>query len=96
VYDGRSERGKKAVGRSALSRIQTLVSIRLAKNLASLASQFDADANRQFQFQKRRQLFIRRTGNSSSRNAVSFSSADEPLSIIAVCVGNPDRKLPVS
>jgi hypothetical protein len=38
--------------------------------------QFAAGANHRFQFQKRRQLFIR-TGN-------------ETLSVVAMCVNNPD------
>ena len=37
---GRPERGKEAVGRSALSRIQTLASISFAKNPASLTRLF--------------------------------------------------------
>src|SRR5262245_44893089 len=41
----RSERGKEAVGRSALSRIQILVSVCFAKSPARLASQFATEAN---------------------------------------------------
>ena len=43
-------------------------------------SLFSAFGNRRFQFQKRRQLFIR--------------SHNETLSVVAMCVRNPDR-LPV-
>src|SRR5215467_14293691 len=68
--------GKEAVGRSALSRIQVLVSVLFAKNLANLASQFGARANRRFEFHKRSQHFI--------------GTNDETLSV-AVRVHNPDR-----
>jgi len=68
--------GKEAVGRNALSRIQILVSVLFAKNLANLASQFGARANRRFEFHKRSQLFI--------------CSYYEML-CVAMCVNNPDR-----
>jgi hypothetical protein len=48
-----------------------------AKNPASLSSQLAATPNREFKFQKRRQLFIR--------------VHNETLSVIAVRVSNPDR-----
>jgi hypothetical protein len=47
------------------------------ENLASLSRLFAAGANRQFEFQKRSQLIIR--------------VHDEPLSVVAVCICNPDR-----
>src|SRR5262249_25920336 len=49
--------GEKAVGRSALSRIQTLVSRNLAKNLASLARK--KTLMQMVEFQNRSQYFIR-------------------------------------
>jgi hypothetical protein len=42
-----------------------------------LSTQFAACANRRFKFEKRGQLFIR--------------THDETLSIVAMCVSNPDR-----
>ena len=47
------------------------------KNLAKLSNQFTASASRRLQFQKRCQLFIR--------------SHNETLSVVAMCVCNPDR-----
>ena len=47
------------------------------KNLANLSNQFAASANRRFEFQKRRQLFIR--------------THNETLSVVAMRVSNPDR-----
>jgi hypothetical protein len=59
-----------------------LIQIRLGdtkseKNLACLSRKFAASVNRRFQFQKRRQLFIR--------------VHNEKLSVVAVRVSNPDR-----
>jgi hypothetical protein len=54
-----------------------LVETDSAKNLANLSNQFAASANRRFQFRKRRQLFIR--------------MHNETLSVVAMCVCNPDR-----
>jgi hypothetical protein len=50
---------------------------RVLKNLASGSNQFAASANRRFEFQKRRQLFI--------------GMHNETLSIAAIRVCNPDR-----
>ena len=47
------------------------------KNLANLSKQFAVSADRRFEFQKRRQLFIR--------------SHNETLSVVAMRIGNPDR-----
>jgi hypothetical protein len=47
------------------------------KNAASLSKQFAASANRQFEFEKRSQLFIR--------------PHNETLSVVTMCVSNPDR-----
>jgi hypothetical protein len=47
------------------------------ENYASLSKQFVASANRRFEFHKSGQLFIRMN--------------DEPLSVVAMCVNNPDR-----
>jgi hypothetical protein len=47
------------------------------KTAANLSNQFAASADRQFQFEKRSQLFIR--------------THDEPLSVVAMRVTNPDR-----
>jgi hypothetical protein len=47
------------------------------KNYASLSRQFAASADRRFEFHKRGQLFIR--------------VHNETLSVVAVCVSNPDR-----
>jgi hypothetical protein len=48
-----------------------------AENRASLSRQFAASADRPFQFQKRRQLFI--------------CLHNEQLSVAAMCISNPDR-----
>ncbi len=47
------------------------------RNLTSLSRQFAATVNRRFKFQKRSQLFIR--------------AHNKTLSIVAMCVGDPDR-----
>jgi hypothetical protein len=70
--DCRSERAGEVVGRSALSRIQILVSGNSAKSLASSSNQFAATPNRRFEFNKRSQLFIR--------------AHNETLSVVAVRV----------
>jgi len=49
----------------------------LGRNLACLSRQFTASANRQIEFDKRSQLFI--------------GLHNETLSIVAMCVGDPDR-----
>jgi hypothetical protein len=59
-----------------------LTQIRLATwslggNLSSLSRLFAASADRRFQFQKSRQLFI--------------GMHNETLPVVAVCVSNPDR-----
>jgi hypothetical protein len=50
-----------------------------AKNLDNLSNQFAVSSHRQFEFQKRSQLFI--------------GVHNEPLTVAAVCVGNPDCSL---
>jgi len=50
---------------------------RMSENLASLSRQFAASSNRRLQFHKRSQLFIR--------------VHNEPLSVAAMRVRNPDR-----
>jgi hypothetical protein len=42
-----------------------------------MSSQFAASANRRFQFDKRAELFVR--------------VHNKALSVVAVCIGNPDR-----
>jgi hypothetical protein len=49
----------------------------MSENLASLSRQFAASSNRRLQFHKRSQLFIR--------------VHNEPLSVAAMRVRNPDR-----
>jgi len=74
--------GKEAVGRSALSRIQILVSVLFAKNLGNLASQFGARANRRFEFHKRSQLFIRVHNETLAVAAMRISYKDRsPVAI---------------
>jgi hypothetical protein len=48
------------------------------KNLAGLSNQFAASSNRRFEFYKRSPLFIR--------------PHNEPLSVVAMCVRNKDRR----
>src|SRR5262249_43752260 len=68
--------GEKAVGRSALSRIQTLVSRNLAKNLASLARK--KTLMQMVEFQNRSQYFIRTHNKALSVAAMRVSDPDCP------------------
>jgi hypothetical protein len=67
----RTERG------NALRLIQDQLSdADFGKNLANPSNQFTAPANHRFEFEKRRQLFIR--------------AHNETLSVATMCVNNPD------
>jgi hypothetical protein len=68
--------GKKLSGEAPSPGFRPWFCIPFTKNLASLASQFDADTNRQFQFQQRNQLFI--------------PAHNETPSVAAMRVSNPD------
>jgi hypothetical protein len=74
----RSGRGEEPRG----ANVPCLIQIRLSdaefgKNVANLSNQFAVTANRRFQFHKRSQLFI--------------GTHNEPLSVVAMRVCNPNR-----
>ena len=71
------EEAKNPAGKSPPPDSDPFSDAEFGKNLANLSNQFAASANRRFKFQKRRQLFIR--------------VHNETLSVVAVCVYNPDR-----
>jgi hypothetical protein len=75
----RLKRGTKAPGERLPALTPVPDGAEFGKNLASQSRQFAASANRRFQFEKRSQLFIR------GRN--------KTLSVVAMCVCNPDRSL---
>jgi hypothetical protein len=71
------EEAKDLAGKSSHLIQDRLSDAEFGKNLACLSSQFAASANRRFEFHKRSQLFIR--------------LHNETLSVVAMCVCNPDR-----
>jgi hypothetical protein len=75
-YDCKSEKREESSGRKA-SCPDPPDDAESGKNLANLSNQFAASANDRFHFEKFSQLFIRK------RN--------ETLSVVAMCVCNPDR-----
>jgi hypothetical protein len=68
---------KKALGEKLPALTPVPDGVEVGRNAANLSRQFAAGANRRFKFQKRRQLFIRMN--------------NETLSVVAMCISNPDR-----